>query len=138
MGRHLDLGAGRGLIVAFGCLLLGLCSCGDHRMQVSRAKVVSPEVFRLMYEAPRTPLCHWDYLGTRHGNHFIAAYDPGFRSWASYRYSVRTPVSELPATFPERPQQPIRFPTATQPEVEAERRTAGGLSAAESRPSRFE
>lgn len=122
------------LAAALGFGALGLCSCSDYRMQASRARAVPPEVFRRMYEAPRTPLCHCDYLGASKGNHFMAVYDPGCESWASYRFSVRTPVSGLPSTFPEQLQQPIRVPTATQAEAERDRRAASGLPAANSRP----
>ena len=72
----------------------------------SKARTIGGKEFQSIYEAPRDFLAHADYLGKKNGYHYIAIYDAGCTDWSRYRYSLRTPVDELPASFPSTPQMP--------------------------------
>jgi len=91
-------------------ILLGFGSCSQDYMMTDQAREVSGAVFEKMYDANRTTMWHNDYLGMKNGYHYIAVFDPGWGDITKYQFSVRTPVSQLPISFPDRPQKQITSP----------------------------
>lgn len=99
----------RGLVLGVAyAMLLSLVSCSQHCMMTKNAREVSGAQFLAYYNDDRDKTCHFDYLGRKDDYHYIAVYYIGVGCRCEYQYSIRTPVSELPASFPMTPQKPIR------------------------------
>lgn len=81
---------------------------GGITAQRSRVRDVSAGEFRLEYDAPRTPLNQWRYRGIVDGWHVLDYYGMGEGDEAVYRYSIRTHQRNLPKTFPEKAQPPVK------------------------------
>ncbi len=88
--------------------ILALGACSQPRMMTHQARVVSAAEFQKLYEADRDVWQHADYLGKKNGYHYIAVFNMGWGDWVRYQYSVRTPVSDLPTSFPSVPQKAIK------------------------------
>lgn len=89
--------------------LLALASCSQSSRMTHRAVTITGANFQEMYASERSALSHADYLGQKDGYHYLAIVDTfdGSGCRAKYRFSVRTPSSELPPSFPNTPQKAI-------------------------------
>ena len=60
------------------------------------------------YAAPRTTFNQTRYQGVQDGYHVLDCYSYWMEDRLVYRWSMRTPVADLPPDFPSEPQSPIR------------------------------
>lgn len=96
------------LLAAAGCQKTGASLSGWHRSRAPQVREVSGRVFELEYAAPRTRMCQWRYRGIVDGCHVLDFYGIGNGEEPEHRYSIRTPLYNLPKGFPAEPQKPIK------------------------------